>query len=113
LPGIFDVEIAPAYSEGAASAFRRLKDEIDKLETCVGDARIRSALEKWAARQPQSTRSLRVDDGKPPTNTNTFVISTGPSLTTHGHDGHEGHDGHDGYDGHESHDGHDGRPRRP
>jgi hypothetical protein len=39
LSGIFDVEIAPAYSEGAASAFRRLKDEIDKLETCVRDIR--------------------------------------------------------------------------
>ncbi|EUC43035.1 hypothetical protein COCMIDRAFT_7446 [Bipolaris oryzae ATCC 44560] len=31
LLGIFDVEIAPAYSEGVANAFRRLKDEIDKL----------------------------------------------------------------------------------
>jgi len=37
LAGIFDIEIAPAYSEGAASAFRRLKDEIDKLEICVRD----------------------------------------------------------------------------
>jgi hypothetical protein len=39
LSGIFDVEIAPAYSEGAASAFKRLKDEIDKLEICVRDIR--------------------------------------------------------------------------
>ncbi|KAH6870208.1 NACHT domain-containing protein [Alternaria rosae] len=39
LAGIFDVEIAPAYSEGAASAFKCLKDEIDKLETCVRDIR--------------------------------------------------------------------------
>ncbi|KAF1833831.1 hypothetical protein BDW02DRAFT_648127, partial [Decorospora gaudefroyi] len=39
LAGIFDVEIAPAYSEGAASAFRRLKDEIDKLQICVRDIR--------------------------------------------------------------------------
>jgi hypothetical protein len=37
LLGIFDVEIAPAYSEGAASAFRRLMDEIYKLERCVSD----------------------------------------------------------------------------
>jgi hypothetical protein len=37
LSGIFDVEIAPAYSEGAASAFRRLMDEIHKLERCVQD----------------------------------------------------------------------------
>jgi hypothetical protein len=39
LSGIFDVEIAPAYSEGAASAFKRLKDEIDKLEICVREIR--------------------------------------------------------------------------
>jgi hypothetical protein len=39
LAGIFDVEIAPAYSEGAASAFKRLKDEIEKLEICVRDIR--------------------------------------------------------------------------
>jgi hypothetical protein len=39
LSGIFDVEIAPAYSEGAASAFKRLKDEVDKLEICVRDIR--------------------------------------------------------------------------
>ncbi|KAF1967661.1 HET-domain-containing protein, partial [Bimuria novae-zelandiae CBS 107.79] len=37
LAGILDVEIAPAYSEGAASAFRRLMDEIHKLEKCVQD----------------------------------------------------------------------------
>jgi hypothetical protein len=39
LLGIFDVEIAPAYSEGAANAFKRLKDEIDKLQTCIRDIR--------------------------------------------------------------------------
>ena len=39
LSGIFDVEIAPAYSEGAVSAFKRLKDEIDKLEICIRDIR--------------------------------------------------------------------------
>jgi hypothetical protein len=39
LSGIFDVEIAPAYSEGAGSAFKRLKDEIDKLEICIRDIR--------------------------------------------------------------------------
>jgi hypothetical protein len=39
LSGIFDVEIAPAYSEGAASAFKRLKGEIDKLEICIQDLR--------------------------------------------------------------------------
>ena len=39
LLGIFDVEIAPAYSEGAANAFKRLKDEIDKLHICIRDIR--------------------------------------------------------------------------
>jgi hypothetical protein len=39
MQGIFDVEIAPAYSEGAASAFRRLMDEIHKLDRCVQDIR--------------------------------------------------------------------------
>ncbi|KAF2820928.1 HET-domain-containing protein [Ophiobolus disseminans] len=39
LLGIFDVKIAPAYSEGAASAFKRLKDKIDKNEICVRDIR--------------------------------------------------------------------------
>jgi hypothetical protein len=39
LSGIFDVEIAPAYSEGAASAFKRLMDEICTLESCVRDIR--------------------------------------------------------------------------
>ncbi|KAF1938782.1 HET-domain-containing protein [Clathrospora elynae] len=39
LAGIFGVEIAPAYSEGAASAFRRLMDKIRKLEGCVQDIR--------------------------------------------------------------------------
>jgi hypothetical protein len=39
LSGIFDVQIAPAYSEGAASAFKRLQGEINKLEICVRDIR--------------------------------------------------------------------------
>jgi hypothetical protein len=39
LLGIFDIEIAPAYSEGAASAFKRLQDEINKLQTCIRDIR--------------------------------------------------------------------------
>jgi hypothetical protein len=37
---------------------------------------------------------LRVDDGKPPANTDTFVVSTGPSLTSFNHDSRDGHDGH-------------------
>jgi hypothetical protein len=39
LQGIFDVELAPVYGEGAAGAFRRLMDEIYKLERCVQDIR--------------------------------------------------------------------------
>jgi hypothetical protein len=39
LSGIFYVEIAPAYSEGAASAFRRLMEEINKQERCIQDVR--------------------------------------------------------------------------
>jgi hypothetical protein len=37
MSGIFDVEIAPAYNEGAASAFRHLMDEIHTQERCVQD----------------------------------------------------------------------------
>jgi Cdc6-like AAA superfamily ATPase len=39
LSGIFDVDIAPVYGEGAEGAFRRLHDEIRKLEKCVQDIR--------------------------------------------------------------------------
>jgi hypothetical protein len=39
MSGIFNVEIAPAYSEGAASAFRRLMDEIHVQERCIQDVR--------------------------------------------------------------------------
>jgi hypothetical protein len=35
---------------------------------------------------------LRVDYGKPPVNTDTFVISTGLSLPSLNHDSHDGHD---------------------
>ena len=39
LQGIFSVDIAPVYGEGAAGAFKRLMDEIHKLERCIQDAR--------------------------------------------------------------------------
>ncbi|KAF2820786.1 HET-domain-containing protein [Ophiobolus disseminans] len=39
MAGILDVEVAPAYSEGAASAFKRLMDEVHKLERCTQDIR--------------------------------------------------------------------------
>jgi hypothetical protein len=37
LLGIFNVYISPIYSEGKARAFKRLMDEIDKLEKCIQD----------------------------------------------------------------------------
>ncbi|KAF2626169.1 hypothetical protein BU25DRAFT_422742 [Macroventuria anomochaeta] len=37
--GVFDVDITPVYSEGAKEAFRRLHDEIRKLEACLRDLR--------------------------------------------------------------------------
>jgi hypothetical protein len=40
LSGIFDVDIAPVYGEGAEGAFKRLHDEIQRMETCIQDIRI-------------------------------------------------------------------------
>ncbi|KAI9778784.1 MAG: hypothetical protein M1839_007874 [Geoglossum umbratile] len=40
LLGIFDVYIPPIYSEGTAGAFKRLMDEIDKLEKCIRHLRL-------------------------------------------------------------------------
>jgi hypothetical protein len=40
LLGIFDVHIPPRYGEGMANAFRRLEEEIDKLNTCLQDLRL-------------------------------------------------------------------------
>ncbi|XP_014553192.1 hypothetical protein COCVIDRAFT_29563, partial [Bipolaris victoriae FI3] len=39
LQGILDVELAPLYGEGEAGAFKRLIDEVDKLERCIQDIR--------------------------------------------------------------------------
>ncbi|KAF1936956.1 HET-domain-containing protein [Clathrospora elynae] len=39
LLGIFDVDLAPVYGEGAAGAFRRLMVEIEKRERCIKDIR--------------------------------------------------------------------------
>ena len=40
LLSIFDVHIPLRYGEGMASAFRRLEEEIDKLNKCVQDLRL-------------------------------------------------------------------------
>jgi hypothetical protein len=37
LSGILDVDIAPVYGEGAEGAYRRLHDEIQKLDKCIQD----------------------------------------------------------------------------
>jgi hypothetical protein len=39
MSGIFDVDIAPIYGEGAEEAFRRLHNKIRKLEECLRDLR--------------------------------------------------------------------------
>lgn len=78
-------------------------DTVRKVEEARKDykinARIKTALARWTAYQPQSTASLQVDDGKPPVNTDTFVISTGPLLKPL-RDGQDAHDGHNGHDSH-------------
>src|SRR6266480_2348389 len=38
--GILDVYIIPIYGEGTASAFKRLREEIDKTEKCIQDLRL-------------------------------------------------------------------------
>ncbi|KAF1810848.1 beta transducin-like protein HET-D2Y [Eremomyces bilateralis CBS 781.70] len=40
LLGIFGVYISPRYGEGMKSAFKRLQEEIDKLEKCIQDLRL-------------------------------------------------------------------------
>jgi hypothetical protein len=73
------------------------------------NAAIKTALERFAARQPQSARTLRIDDGKPPANTDTFVILTGPSLMIKGHDSHDDRDGHEHYKDRDNRDDRDDR----
>jgi len=40
LLGILGVHMAPLYGEGMASAFKRLQDELNRMETCVQDLRL-------------------------------------------------------------------------
>jgi hypothetical protein len=56
------------------------------------NAAIKTALKRFAARQPQSARTLRINDGKAPANTDTFVVATSLLLTTLSYDGHDGRD---------------------
>ena len=45
LLGIFDVKIPLRYGEGMASAFKRLEEEIDKLNACLQDLRLTDPIE--------------------------------------------------------------------
>ncbi len=40
LLGIFDVQIPLRYGEGIANAFKRLEEEIDKLNKCLQELRL-------------------------------------------------------------------------
>ncbi|KAI1563873.1 hypothetical protein PtrEW13061_012021, partial [Pyrenophora tritici-repentis] len=75
----------PKTYQPAAEAVRKVEEA--RKDSKI-NARIKAALERWLTRQPQSNGSLRVDDGEPPANTDTFVISTGPMLKPL-HDGHD------------------------
>ncbi|KAI1507131.1 hypothetical protein Ptr86124_013934 [Pyrenophora tritici-repentis] len=77
----------PKTYQPAAEAVRKVEEA--RKDSKI-NARIKAALERWLTRQPQSNGSLRVDDGEPPANTDTFVISTGPMLKPL-HDGHDSH----------------------
>jgi hypothetical protein len=61
-------------------------DVARKVEEARRDPRInagiKTALERFAARQPQSAGTLRIDDGKAPADNTTFVVSTGLSLVS-------------------------------
>jgi hypothetical protein len=46
------------------------------------NAGIKTALERFAARQPHSAGTLRIDDGKAPADNTTFVVSTGLSFVS-------------------------------
>lgn len=83
----------PKTYQPAAEAVRKVEEA--RKDSKI-NARIKTALERWAARQPQSTGqssgSLQVDNGQAPANTDTFVVLTGPSLSPLDDDGHDGHD---------------------
>jgi hypothetical protein len=92
------------------------------------NAQIKRALKSWAARQPQSARTLQINDGKPPADGNTFAVTVNLSLTTldeqleHNvynvhvdHNLYNDHIDHDGCDAHDDRDvrgGHDSRDVR-
>ena len=60
LLGIFDVEMPLRYGEGSASAFRRLDEEIDKLNKCLGD--LRSTDPRHDKKRIEDTNSGLLED---------------------------------------------------
>ena len=60
LLGIFDVEMPLRYGEGAASAFKRLDEEIDKLNKCLGD--LRSTDPRHDKKRIEDTNSGLLED---------------------------------------------------
>ncbi|KAI1515887.1 hypothetical protein KJE20_13861 [Pyrenophora tritici-repentis] len=86
----------PKTLQPAAEAVRKVEEA--RKDSKI-NARIKAALARWLAHQPESTGSLRVDDGEPPANTDTFVLSTDP-LLKYSHDGYDSHDGHTSHDSH-------------
>jgi hypothetical protein len=60
LLGIFDVYLAPLYGEGSVGAFRRLMEEIDKLERCIQD--IRSTDSRHDKKRIEETKGGLLED---------------------------------------------------
>jgi hypothetical protein len=126
-----DCFILNARHPGRPNSYQPAAEAVRKVEEARKDskidARIKTALERWEARQPQSTRSLRIDDGRPPADNNAFAMLIGPSLLVHyGHcsyyndDDRNNHDLRDVHndrdvpndrDVHEGHDGYDNKDR--
>ena len=60
LLGIFGVEMPLRYGEGSASAFKRLDEEIDKLNKCLGD--LRSTDPRHDKKRIEDTNSGLLED---------------------------------------------------
>ncbi|KAF2429981.1 hypothetical protein EJ08DRAFT_670710 [Tothia fuscella] len=60
LLGIFGVFISPRYGEGIMSAFKRLEEEIDKLEKCTRDIRLTDPRDD--KKRIEETKGGLVDD---------------------------------------------------
>lgn len=60
LLGVFDVEMPLRYGEGSASAFKRLDEEIDKLNRCLGD--LRSTDPRHDKKRIEDTNSGLLED---------------------------------------------------